>query len=160
MTTAPDLTSPLDGHRDELAIQRAGLAAIRAGQHLTATEFGSAAGLDPPPAQVVIDSLLARQAATVTDGRVDGIGADVTGMRARWRRSPMPSPNTGKRGTVSHACRSPLAGGEAVEGPNALGRAEQVLDTVDGAGGGGAGSFRPPSGRWDRRNGRVERDMR
>ena len=140
MTTAPDLTSPLDGHRDELAIQRAGLAAIRAGQHLTATEFGSAAGLDPPPAQVVIDSLLARQAATVTDGRVDGIGADVTGMRARSRRSPMPSTNTGKRGTVSHACRSPLAGGEAVEGPNALGRAEQVLDTVDGAGGGGAGS--------------------
>ncbi|QYG91827.1 hypothetical protein HC251_04795 [Iamia sp. SCSIO 61187] len=78
MTTAPDRTLPLDGHRDELAVQRAGLAAIRAGQRLTATELGSAAGLAPERVQVVIDSLLARQAATVTDGRVDGIAGLTT----------------------------------------------------------------------------------
>lgn len=78
MTTAPGRTSPLDGHRDELAIQRAGLAAIRAGRHLTATELGSPAGLEPTRAQGVIDSLLARQAATVTDGRVDGIAGLTT----------------------------------------------------------------------------------
>lgn len=78
MTTAPDRPSPLDGHRDELAIQREGLAAIRAGRHLTVTELGRAAGLEPTRAQVVIDSLLARQAATVIDGRVDGIAGLTT----------------------------------------------------------------------------------
>jgi alkylmercury lyase len=78
VTTAPHRTSPLDGHRDELAVQRAGLAAIRAGQHLTVTELGRAAGLGPTRAQGVIDRLLARQAATVTDGFVDGIAGLTT----------------------------------------------------------------------------------
>jgi len=68
-----DPTLPLDGNTDELAIQRAGLAAIRAGQQLTATELGTAAGLDVARSSAVIESLLLRQAVTVTDGRVDGI---------------------------------------------------------------------------------------
>lgn len=78
MIAAPDPTRPLDGHADELAIQRAGLAAIRAGQHLTLTELASAASLEPSRVQTVIDGLLARQAVTVTDGRVDGIAGLTT----------------------------------------------------------------------------------
>ena len=78
MTTAPDPALPLDGHADELAIQRAGLAAIRAGRHLTPTELGHAADLESRRAQTVIVDLLARQAATVADGRVDGIAGLTT----------------------------------------------------------------------------------
>ena len=73
MTAAADPALPLDGQPDELAIQRAGLAAIRSGQHLTPIELGVAADVDPMRAQAIIDGLLGRQAATVSGGRVDGI---------------------------------------------------------------------------------------
>ena len=78
MTAAADPVSPLDGQPDELAIQRAGLAAIHSGQHLTPIELGVAANVDPMRAQAIIEDLLGRQAATVTDGRVDGIAGLTT----------------------------------------------------------------------------------
>lgn len=78
MTAEPDRTLPLGGPGDELAIQRAGLAAIRAGQHPTVTELGVAAGIEPTRTSAVINSLLANQAITVTDGRVDGIAGLTT----------------------------------------------------------------------------------
>jgi alkylmercury lyase len=78
VTAALDPTLPLHGQSDELALQRAGLAAIRTGQHLTVIELGVSAGLEPTRAQTAIDSLLARQAVTVTGGRVDGIAGLTT----------------------------------------------------------------------------------
>ncbi len=78
MTAAPDPRLPLGGQADELAVQRSGLAAIRAGQLLTVSELGRAAGLESTRASVVVESLLARQAVTVTDGRVDGIAGLTT----------------------------------------------------------------------------------
>ena len=88
MTAAADPALPLDGQPDELAIQRAGLAAIRSGQHLTPIELGVAADVDPMRAQAIIDGLLGRQAATVSGGRVDGIAGLTT--RPTKHKSWMP----------------------------------------------------------------------
>ncbi len=74
---------PLAGDPDELALQRAGFAAMLRGEVLAPTELGSRAGLDNHRADEAFAKLRERGSVTATDdGRVDGI-AGVTVRRTR-----------------------------------------------------------------------------
>lgn len=65
---------PLDGDDDELALQRAGLEALRCGNLPTAAELAERAGLDLRRAENALAALVARESVTLTeDGQVDGI---------------------------------------------------------------------------------------
>jgi len=76
---------PLAGDPDELALQRAGFAAMLRGEVLAPTELGSRAGLDSHRADEAFAKLRERGSVTVTDdGRVDGI-AGLTVLPTRHR---------------------------------------------------------------------------